>query len=169
MNLPARSFGGWVTAPRITKDATFDVSGLPSEATDITWTSMWGMNRPSTGRSHPILSEVEAVVQHESRSGLVVLRVTGDSESEVDGFIATIRRDFERTYQQQDDLSRSMTHSHFHSSSDQPETSFYWRQKYLWLLGSGFIASTLITAFLARPKKLDPNKPAHTTAGNAPI
>ncbi len=152
LNLPAAAIGGWVTAPRVTKHATFDVSSLPSDVTDFTWTSMWGKNRPSATGSHPTLSEIEVVVQHRSRSGLVILRVTGDSVADVDGFLATIRNDFERTYQRQGLTSGVSAHSHFHSSWDPKEASFYWRQKYLWLLGAGFLASALIsmTLYLAQ-------------------
>jgi hypothetical protein len=152
MNLPVYPIGGWIAAPRITKSAAFNVSSLPSDVTDYSWTSLWGRNRPKEGAPHKILSELEVVIQHETRSGLVTLRVTGDTEAEVDGFIDTICHDFERTYRQSDPINSPVMTSDFHSTSDYSESDYYWRQKYLWLLGSGFLVSTVITVILARTK-----------------
>jgi len=162
VNLPARSIGGWIEAPRYSKSASFDVADIPSDVTDYSWTSLWGRNRPKTGAPHEILSELEVIVQHETRSGLVILRVSGDTEAEVDGFIETIRRDFERTYRQSTSINDPMSRSHFHSSSEVSETVFYWRQKYLWLLGTGFIISSLVT-FLSVGKKNKQNKSEQAT------
>jgi hypothetical protein len=164
MNLPVYPIGDWIAAPRVTKSAAFDVSSLPSDVTDYSWTSLWGRNRPSGGRAHEIMSELEIFVQHETRSGLVTVRVTGDSEAEVDGFIETIRHDFDRTYRQGGSINDPVETSHFHSSSDTSEAGYYWRQKYLWLLGTSFLVSTLVTLMLPRTK----NQKAEQGVGGQP-
>lgn len=130
---------GWFFAPRVQKTEAFSIEGDPFD--HESWTSRWGKNRPPTGRTHAILSEVEVRVKHESRSNHVVRTITADSEEEVDAFIQTIKADLARTYS-----IDPPPHSRGHSdgTTDESGTTIYWRQRYLWL----FIMNTLAFALL---------------------
>lgn len=101
---------------------------------------MWGINRPEADDVQDKWSELEIVVRHETRSGLVSLMVTGDSEPEVDAFLATVRNDFDRTYA----TDREGARSSVLSTGEEAMRAYYWRQKYLWLLGVVLVVSAAI-------------------------
>lgn len=137
--LPGTRVWGWFFSPRVEKLAYFSISGQPFDHNS--WSSRWGENRPMDGRSHAILSEIEVRIQHDSRPGLVVASVTGDSEAEVDAFIRTLASDVKRTYSSGGPLATER--GYLQGGSDRSASTFLWRQRYLFLL----IANTVV--FLA--------------------
>ena len=128
--LPGTQVWGWFFSPRIEKEAYFSISGQPFDHNS--WSSRWGVNRPVDGRSHAILSEIEVRIQHESRSGLVVVSVTGDSEAEVDACIQTLASDVKSTYSTSDPLAAER--GYLQGGSDVSASTIFWRQRYQWLL-----------------------------------
>jgi hypothetical protein len=148
MSSPAVSLRQWIASSKVTKSAAFNVNGLPTDVSDFSWTSMWGRNRPANASAEPILSEFELLLFHNSRGGHVILEVTGDNEVEVDTFLQTIRNDFERTYDSTSVSINTDARSSYDSTLDYGKASYYWRQKYLWLLCGVLFASTLLTISL---------------------
>jgi len=128
-NLPVYSSRGWFS-PRVEKQAYFSITDEPFD--NESWSSRWGMNRPQDYRPHAILSEVEVRVKHQSRSSLVEISVVGDSVDEVDAFIRTLRSDVMRTYSNGQMLAPD--HGYYHGEWDDSESTFFWRQCYLWVL-----------------------------------
>jgi hypothetical protein len=146
LGLPSYPIRGWMFSPRIEKQAYFSISG---QATDQdSWSSRWGQNRPVDGRAHAIWSEMEVLIQHETRSGLVAVSVTGDSEAEVDAFIQTLVSDVEKSYSTGDRLAAGR--GYFQGESDGPATTVFWRQRYLWLLSVNAIVFLLLWISVCR-------------------
>jgi len=150
MSLPAISMRQWIASSKVTKSAAFNVDGLPTDVSDFSWTSMWGRNRPTNASAEPILSEFELILYHNSRGGHVILEVTGDNEVEVDAFLRTIRNDFERTYDSTSVSINTEARSSYDSTFDYDKASYYWRQKYLWLLCGVLFTSSLLTISLQK-------------------
>lgn len=130
LGLPSYPIRGWFFAPRVEKEVYFSISDKSFDQNS--WSSRWGMNRPKDGRPHSILSEIEVRIQHETRSGLVVVSVTGDSEAEVDAFIQSLASDVKRTYSTSDPLAAER--GYLQGGSDGSASTVFWRQRYLWLL-----------------------------------
>ena len=129
LTLPSYSIQGWFFSPRIEKTTHFEINGKPFD--QESWSSRWGQNRPVDERPHAILSEIEVRVKHQSRSSLVEVTVIGDSSSEVDAFINTLKSDVTRTYTTGDQLGprHALAHGEYKST-----TARFWRQSYLWVL-----------------------------------
>jgi hypothetical protein len=147
LGLPGYPTRGWLFSPRVQKTAAFSIEDVPFD--HESWTSRWGRNRPPTGRTHAILSEVEVRVKYESRSNHVVLTVTADSEEEVDAFIQTIKADLARTVSI-DPPPHSRAHSD--GATDESSTTIYWRQRYLCLLIMNTLVFVLLWFALRRRK-----------------
>jgi hypothetical protein len=159
LGLPSYPIRGWIFAPRVKKEAFFSITGDPFD--HESWTSRWGRNRPMVDRSHAILSEIEVRVKHQSRSSLVEVSVTGDSEEEVDSFIQTLRSDVERTYSSDEPLA--LDHGRSRGGLDGSVSTIYWRQRYLWLL----IANAVVLFVLWFSVRREKNQIAeHVVGGN---
>ncbi len=160
LSLPGSLNWGWLTSSRVEKRAVFLVDGEPFEKSS--WPARWGRNRPTNDRPHEILSEIEVRVQHQTRDGLVHVRVVGDSEAEVDSFINTLRSDFKRTYSTFDPAS-PISHTNsgwFHSSSEHATSTSFWRQKFLWLVIANVTVLSLFWLALRRVGEAGA-RPAH--------
>lgn len=160
LGLPCYPIRGWFFSPRVEKEAYFSISGEPFEYNS--WSSRWGMNRPKAGRPHSTMSEIEVRIQHETRSGHVVVSVTGDSEAEVDAFIQTLASDVKRTYSTDDPLA--LQRGHLQGGSDDSASSFFWRQHYQWLLLANIVV-LFVLWFTVRRKNDRPAEQAGTSNG----
>ena len=145
MNLPGGLSLGWFTSPRVSKTAHVYISGKPINS--HTWVSKWGVNHQEEDHPHEIISEIEIRVQHQTRSGLVEMRVTGDSVEDIDAFLETVRRDVNQTYNGIDkETGITIPNSYVHTISESSHSEYYWRQKYFGVLVCNVIA--LIFAFI---------------------
>lgn len=148
LGLPSYPIRDWFFSHRVEKEAHFSISDEPFDRKS--WSSRWGMNRPKNGRHHAILSELEVRIQHETRPGLVVVKVTGDSEAEVDAFIQTLASDVKRTYSNNALLTAER--GYLQGGSDCSASSVFWRQRYLWLLIANAVVLSVLWFSVRRTK-----------------
>jgi len=172
--LPAYSSGGWFFSPRAEKTAHFSINDKPFN--QESWSSRWGKNRPTVDRPHAILSEIHVRVKHESRSSLVEVTVTGDSEAEVDSFIQMLKTDVNRAYSTGIQLAPRHGYSHGEGNA---QSSIFYRQSYLWLLIANCIVCFTLWFSMRKKKSLNktsamnpmemPNKTELSTASHAAV
>ncbi len=141
---------GWFFAKRVSAGTYFDISGAPF--IKDSWSAQWGRNRPSAPRPHWIISEVNLQLLHENREGLVYLTITGDSPAEIDAVRQMVLRDFASTYSGSANPSKElMPPAHGHVQEETPlQSTYFWRQQYLWLLIANLAALFILLLFCFR-------------------